>query len=121
MEKDGNENKNYEPAQDMVLTRHGFVKGKEQSFLKNPKDKPFIGIIGIPPREVMEELIKKSAVILSLDMYKVDRLITEPTDNILPKAYCAQIKRIIARNVKSFRRSSYRNYNRLRLITFVNA
>ncbi len=96
MEKDGNENKNYEPAQDMVLTRHGFVKGKEQSFLKNPKDKPFIGIIGIPPREVMEELIKKSAVILSLDMYKVDRLITEPTDNILPKAYCAQIKRIIA-------------------------
>ncbi len=87
---------NYNPMQDMVLTRHGFVKGKEKSFLQNPKDKPFVGIIGIPPREVMDELIQKSAIILSLDMYKVDQLITEPTDNVLPKAYCAQIKRIIA-------------------------
>jgi hypothetical protein len=87
---------NYNPLNDMVLTRHGFVKGKEKSFLQNLKDKPFVGIIGIPPKEVMIELVKKNAIILSLDMYKVDQLITEPTDNILPRAYCAQIKRIIA-------------------------
>lgn len=89
-------NENYNSMNDMVLTRHGFIKGKEKSFLQNPKDKPFVGIIGVPPKEVMLELVKKNAIILSLDMYKIDQLITEPTDNILPKAYCAQIKRIIA-------------------------